>query len=61
LWEVGSALRLHPGLPTSLPATARDGLPSWAGEMNVDATCVASYDVDDLLVVVYRVQTRPPR
>jgi hypothetical protein len=43
----------------SLPATAQNGRPSWAGDLNV-TQLVASHDVDDLLVVTYRVRTRPP-
>lgn len=50
----GSTLVLPPGLRDSVPASARAGLPEWAnGE--VRAVCHSAAELDDDLLVVFRV------
>lgn len=55
-WEPGENLMLGPDVVTALPHTARELLPSWAGQLNVQVTCDTAHHLNSLVLVAYRVE-----
>lgn len=49
-------LTLDPGVVIALPPTARESLPSWAGQLSVQVTCEIAHHLNSLALVAYRAE-----